>query len=55
MWDSETDSDSAVEQYDAEDYLNAYGSPVFQTVDEVHENLPIEGTTSTRTQVSFLT
>ena len=54
MWDSETDSDLAVEQYDAEDDLNAYGSPVFQTVDKVQENLPIEGTTSTRTQASFL-
>lgn len=54
MSDSETDSDLAVEQYDVEDDLNAYGSPVFQTVDKVKENLPIEGTTSTRTQVSFL-
>ena len=53
MSDSETDSDLAVKQYDVEDDLNAYGSPVFQSVDKVTENLPLESTTSTRTQVSF--
>ena len=40
MSDSEMDSDLAVEQYDVEDELNAYESPVFQTVDKVTENLP---------------
>ncbi|CAB3998240.1 Hypothetical predicted protein [Paramuricea clavata] len=34
MSDSESDSDLAVEQYDPEDNLNAYGSPVIQPVDE---------------------
>ena len=53
MSDSATDSDLAVKQYDVEDDLNAYGSPVFQSVDKVTENLPLESTTSTRTQVSF--
>ena len=53
MSDSETDSDLAVEQCDVEDDLNAYGSPIFQTVDNIKENLPLEPTTSTRTQLSF--
>ena len=34
MSDSESDSDLAVEQYDPEDNLNAYGSPVVRPVDE---------------------
>ena len=37
---SDSDSDLAVKQYDVEDELNAYESPVFQTVDKVTENLP---------------
>jgi hypothetical protein len=56
MSDSESVSDLAVEQYDPEDNLNAYGSPVVRSVDE--EILAVaparQNIESNRTQVSVL-
>lgn len=55
MSDSESDSDLAVEAYDLEDDLNAYGSPVVRPVDE--ENLALaraQNIESNRTQVGVL-
>lgn len=54
MSDPETDTDLAVSQYDAEDDLNYYGSPVSRSVDnELDTALDTAPATSNRTQVSF--
>ena len=50
MSDSETNSDLAVSQYDVEDDLNYYGSPVSRSVENALDTAPA---TSNQTQVSF--